>query len=60
MSQADVRALIEARLADWASQNDLPVAYENVAFDPPAGEFLKFNLLPARTGSDDMAGAHRS
>jgi hypothetical protein len=65
MSQQDVRALIETRLKNWADDNDLALAVENVPFSPPSDAagvlpYLKFNLLPALTRSDDLAGALRS
>jgi hypothetical protein len=59
MSQADVRALIEQRLKDFADENDLQVAWQDVPFDPPAADYLASNLLPAETRSEDLAGAHR-
>jgi len=61
-----VRALIETRLSDWAADNELPVAWENLAFTPPTDAtgnplpYLKFNLLPAQTRSDDLAGQLRA
>lgn len=60
MSQADVRALIEQRLKGFTDDNDLLVAWQDIAFDPPAGDYFAFFLLPAQTRSDDMAGAHRA
>lgn len=62
-----MRALIETRLSDWAANNELPVAWENVAFTPPTDAangdplaYLKFNLLPAQTRSDDISGNLRA
>lgn len=57
-----MRALIETRLRDWAADNDLPVAWENVAFTPPVdgSAYLKFNLLAGQTRSDDLAGQLRA
>lgn len=57
-----MRALIETRLADWALDNDLPISWENLAFTPPAdgSAYLKFNLLPGQTRSDDLAGQLRA
>lgn len=60
MSQKEVRAILEMRLKDWADGEDLPVAFENQAFAPPAGSYLKFNLLPALTRSEDLEGQHRA
>lgn len=57
-----MRALIETRLRDWAGDNDLTVAWENASFTPPAdgSAYLKFNLLPGQTRSDDIAGQLRA
>lgn len=63
MSQKDVRAVIETAVAAWAEENDFDdsaIAWENVAFAPPVGQYLKFNLLPAQTRSDDIAGQLRT
>jgi hypothetical protein len=59
MSQKLIRSLLEPRLAAFAAARSLPVAWENVGFDPPAGQYLRFNLLKAPTESADLAGAHR-
>lgn len=60
MSDQLVRALIETRLRNWAEDNELPVEWEDVDFTPPATTYLKFNLLPAQTRSDDLAGTLRT
>lgn len=59
MSQKRVRAAYEGRLATWAAAHipPLQVAYENTPFDAPAVLYLRANLLPATTTSDDLAGA---
>lgn len=59
MSQKLIRSLLELRLAAFAAARSLPVAWENVGFDPPAGQYMKFNLLKAPTDSSDLAGDHR-
>lgn len=60
MSEQLIRSLIEQRVRDWAEQNDLPVEWENQTFAPPATAYVKFNLLPAQTRSDDLAGRMRT
>lgn len=60
MTDQLVRALIETRLRNWADDNDLPVEWEDVGFTPPATAYIKFNLLPAQTRSDDLAGKFRT
>jgi len=55
-----IRAIYEGRLKTWADARvpALPVAYENVPFDPVTGAtYLKAFLLPANTVSGDLAGA---
>ncbi|WP_368640481.1 phage tail terminator-like protein [Castellaniella ginsengisoli] len=54
-----IRAAFEKTLADWAAAQTpkIPVAYENVAFTPPAtGPYLRCFLLPADTADNTMAG----
>jgi hypothetical protein len=60
MSQQLVRSLIEQRVRDWAEENDLPMEWESDVFTPPATAYGKFNLLPAETRSDDLAGKFRT
>lgn len=59
MSQKLIRSLLQGRLNTFATARTLPVAWENVQFAPPAGQYLRFNLLKAPTDSADLAGAHR-
>lgn len=61
MSNKKCRQAIEARLATWAANRSpsLSVAYENAPFTAPTGLYLQGFLLPADTGSQDLAGAHR-
>jgi hypothetical protein len=59
MSQKLIRSLLQGRLAAFADARSLPVAWENVEFNPPAGQYLRFNLIKAMTDSSDLAGAHR-
>lgn len=62
MSHKTIRSLFEARLADWAilKKPALRIAFQNVSFTPAANEtYLRAFLMPAGTGSDDLAGEHR-
>lgn len=59
MSQKLIRSLLQSRLSAFATARTIPVAWENVSFTPPAGQYLRFNLLKAPTDSADLAGAHR-
>lgn len=62
MSQALIRAAFEQALNTWAAAQTpaVPVAWENVVYTPTAGaRYARAFLLPARTTSDDLAGAHR-
>ena len=62
MSHKIVRSLLEARLAAWAKLQKpaLRIVFQNVAFKPVEGEiYLRAFSIPARTGSDDIAGKHR-
>lgn len=60
MTQQLIRALIETRLETYADGNGLDVEFENTTFTAPAGPYLRFNLLPAATRSDDLAGTFRT
>jgi Bacteriophage related domain of unknown function len=53
MSQAIVRKSFETRLKTWADAQTpaIPVAWQNVAFNPPAGRYVRAFLLPAETQS---------
>lgn len=59
MSNKMIRSLYESRLAAYAASKSLTVAWENVSTNQPNGDYLRSNLLPAPTGSDDLAGDHR-
>ncbi|MTI92148.1 MAG: hypothetical protein FH750_12350 [Pseudomonas stutzeri] len=59
MSHKLIRSLLQGRLNAFATARTIPVAWENVQFAPPAGQYLRFNLLKAPTDSADLAGAHR-
>lgn len=62
MSNAAVRIALESRLGTWAAARipALPVAWENVPFDPALGaSYLRAFLLPADTLSADLEGLHR-
>lgn len=57
--KAVIRAAFEKTLADWAAAQTpaIPVAYENVAFKPPAtGPYLRCFLLPADTVDNTLSG----
>lgn len=55
MSRPDITGLLEARLGGWADLQGIPVAYENVSFDPPAGIYLESHDLPATPYAIDLA-----
>lgn len=62
MSDRIIRSLFESRLKTWATARipPLPIAYEDVAFTPPAdgSPFLRAFLLPASADSLDLEGKH--
>lgn len=63
MSETRIRALYETRLQTFADANDFKVAFENSKADPTKlansdGVYLTAFLLPADTGSEDLAGDH--
>lgn len=48
MSDALIAKAFESTLKAWADAQTpaIPVAWENVAFDPPAGRYVRAHLLP--------------
>lgn len=61
MSQIAIRAAFEKRLNEWAKAQSPPilVAFENVAFTPPAGLYLRAFLLPGETQNPSLGGSHQ-
>lgn len=62
MSQARIRKLFEARLSAWAAAETpaVPIAFENVDFDPPKDRpWLRCTVIPADTSSEYVEGADR-
>jgi len=60
MSHLIIRRLFETRLAAWAKDKNLPVAYQNAKFTTPAtGIYLRAFTIPATTGSTDLPGKNR-
>jgi hypothetical protein len=61
MSDALLRAAFESRIKAWAAAQTppLPIAYQNVPFDPPPGRYAACYLLPSATQSDTLNGEHR-
>lgn len=59
MSNAIVRRAFESRLATFAATRNLPVAWENAKFDPPATAYLRAFMLPAPTLSSTLDRRHR-
>lgn len=59
MSNRRIRNILESRLSVWAQAKPIPVAVQNVAFDPTDSVFLRFSLNPAETDSEDEEGTHR-
>jgi hypothetical protein len=57
-----IRAVLEGRLNAWVSTRTpaLKVAWQNRAFTPPAGIYLRSYILTGETSSMDLAGKHRS
>lgn len=64
MSQKTIRSLYEGRLKAWAAARSpaLRIAYQNVAFTPPAdgSTYLRCFLLPADSDSQDLEGIHEA
>ncbi|WP_318387711.1 phage tail terminator-like protein [Enterobacter sp.] len=53
----DITTALEAMLGIWADGEGVPVAWDNIQFDPPADVlYLVSHDLPARPYSIDLAG----
>lgn len=60
MSQARIRQALESALKTWADAQGIVVAWENVTLvSPPAGAYLRSQLLPLPTESADIGGKNR-
>ncbi|HEY1090805.1 MAG TPA: phage tail terminator-like protein [Burkholderiaceae bacterium] len=59
MSKKIVRAALESALNTWATANSLTVAWENVAFTPPAGAYIRAFIIPSPTTSESLERADR-
>lgn len=62
MTQALIRAGFETALKTWADAQTpaIPIAWPNVAFEPPAGRYLRAQLLPAQTKKLTLDGSGRT
>lgn len=63
MTDEAVGAIIESRVKTWSEAQGYPVRFGNQDFDPSTqsidGMYLECFILPARTGSETLDGAHR-
>jgi len=56
-----IRSELEGRLKTWADANNLPVVWQNTAYQPVAGKtYLRAFLMPAASTSRDLAGVNRT
>ncbi|WP_339025770.1 phage tail terminator-like protein [Leclercia pneumoniae] len=55
-----IAGLLESRVAVICSSLELPVAWPNLAFDPPDAPYLRVYVLPAQTVGQDLAGQLRT
>ena len=62
MSDALVASAFETTLKAWADAQTpaIPVAWENVTFNPPVGRYIRATLLPATTNRLFLDGSGRS
>lgn len=60
MSHRIIRRLYEQRLAEWAGERNLRVAYQGVSFEPEDGEtYIRAFTLPAGTNTQTLEGTDR-
>ncbi|WP_144815161.1 phage tail terminator-like protein [Enterobacter sp. DE0047] len=56
----DITTALEAMLGIWADGEGVPVAWDNIQFDPPGdGLYLISHDMPAQPYSIDLAGGSR-
>ncbi|MBU9818426.1 hypothetical protein J1782_00780 [Rahnella sp. BCC 1045] len=55
MSQQVKTQLLEARLGEWTEARRLPVAFDNIGFNPPDGIYLESHVMPATTTAIDLS-----
>jgi hypothetical protein len=62
MSDATIAAAFESTLKAWADVQTpaVPVAWQNVAFTPPAGRYVRAHLLPHQAKHLFVDGSGRS
>ncbi|QCT21758.1 hypothetical protein FEM41_19925 [Jejubacter calystegiae] len=52
----DISAVLSARLGQWADSQGIPVAWDNVAFEPPSGApYLAAHDMPATPRTLDLS-----
>ncbi|WP_368300934.1 phage tail terminator-like protein [Kluyvera sichuanensis] len=55
-----IAELLESRIAVICSSLGLPVAWPNIAFDPPDAPYARVYVLPAQTVGQDLEGQLRT
>ncbi|WP_255211702.1 phage tail terminator-like protein [Pseudescherichia vulneris] len=55
-----ITGLLESRVAVIAASLGLPIAWPNIAFDPPDGPYARVYVLPAQTVGQDLEGQIRT
>ena len=62
MSHLLVRRALETKLKAWADAQApaVPIAFENVPFDPPVTRFARSYLLPLPVDCETLDGIHRN
>ena len=55
-----ITGLLESRVAVIAASLGLPIAWPNIAFDPPDAPYARIYVLPAQTVGQDLEGQIRT
>lgn len=55
-----ITGLLESRVAGIAASLGLPIAWPNIAFDPPDAPYARVYVLPAQTVGQDLEGQIRT
>ena len=60
MSHGRIRKIFSAVVAEYATQKDIPVSYDNVSFKSGDVDHIETHLIPADTFSDTLGGDHKA
>ena len=60
MSHGRIRKIFSALVSEYATQNNIPVAYDNVSFKAVDVDYIETHLIQSDTFSDTLSGDHKA